>query len=282
MTGLLWVIVAIAMFAAAVVLAKAGTKKTEPSLAAGVSAIVFCIAMFIREKQTVLSFDFSALTIKQWLMVLAMGLIIGVFNFCIFKAIAVADSSVVVAVYQSHYVLAALAGALVYHNSIQTKQYISGALCIIGAVLVVSGAGCKKDAILFSVLTPVVYVSIQMISIYLNLDEIFPLIRFYVLAIGAISILTFTLVKGGTSKLKSLTFLNGMYLILAAVAYAFAGYLIIINSIAGVKEVVYYNSPLVLIVMLFATVTIKEKVNAKKVVGGLLVMASFLVLIVNK
>lgn len=282
MTGLLWVIVAVAMFAAAVVLAKAGTKKAEPSLAASVSAIVFCIAIFIREKQTVLSFDFSVLTIKQWLMVLAMGLAVGVFNFCIFKAISVADASVVVALQQSHYVLATVIGVLIYHNSIQTKQYISGALCIIGAVLVVWGAGCKKDAILFSVLTPVVYVSIQMISTYLNLDEIFPLIRFFVLAIGAVSVLAFTLVKGGISKLKSLTFLDGMYLILSAVAYAFAGYLIKINSVAGVKEVVYYNSPLVLVVMLFAAITIKEKANARKIVGGLLVMASFLVLIVNK
>lgn len=280
MTGLLWLIVATTLFAATALLAKAGIKKTEPALAGSVSGLAFCILLFLYERENVISYDYQTVTIKQWGIVAVLALAIAIVYYLIFKALSTCEVAVVVSMQQCGWILKILISALVFKNAIDNAMYLPGVLCLAGIVLIIWGTGGKniKEVVLYSGLAVLLNSAVDKASMYyFGPGENYQIFTFFAQCLGVVLLCGFTMSKGGLNKLKSLSFLDGIYLIGAAAAYAFAWYLFVINYRAGVKWSGHCEAAIVLVLVILAGVTIKEKINAKKIIGALLIMASFII-----
>ena len=86
MTGIIWACVATLLAACAPILAKAGTKKTDPALSGSIAGIVLCVVIFFYAKPQILAESSGLLGQKGIIFVLLAGLATGLFGICFFKA----------------------------------------------------------------------------------------------------------------------------------------------------------------------------------------------------
>ena len=73
MTGIIWACIATFLIAVSPVLAKAGTKKTDPALAGCVVGITYAIVTFIRTSGRITAYKYSYIEQKSWIFIILAG-----------------------------------------------------------------------------------------------------------------------------------------------------------------------------------------------------------------
>lgn len=79
MTGIIWACAATFIAACVPILAKVGTKKTDPALAGSIAGIVLCASIFFYRKDNIMGSSLIALGQRSVIFILLAGLATGLF-----------------------------------------------------------------------------------------------------------------------------------------------------------------------------------------------------------
>ena len=270
MTGIIWACVATLLAACAPILAKSGTKKTDPALAGSISGIVFCAVVFFYSGNQITGSNYAAIGQKGWIFILLAGLATGLFGICFFKSIHESDTAGVVSIVKCSYVITLIAGVFLFHHNMVTADYIVIALMIIGATII----NINNSGFPFAILGAVCASCASILVSYSGIGFDRSVIAFMCLAIGAVLLIVVTIATGGMKKIRSMSFVDGICLILAGIAYpvAYDFY----NRAAGAvgNYATYIFNMALLILMICASVILKEKISGKKILGAIVFIAA--------
>ena len=254
MTGIIWACAATFIAACVPILAKVGTKKTDPALAGSIAGIVLCASIFFYRKDNIMGSSLIALGQRSVIFILLAGLATGLFGICFFKSIHEGYTFQVTAIVKCSYIITLAAGFFLFHNTPDTFDYIAIALMIVGTVILnLDGTG-----ILFALLAAVCASAAHMLVLII-----------------------FTIATGGMKKIRSMSFVDGICLILAGIAYPLAydfyGRAVSMSgSYAG-----YIFNLTIIVMMICSSVILKEKVSGKKFLGACIFIAALFVIACN-
>ena len=272
MTGIIWACVATLLAACAPILAKAGTKKTDPALSGSIAGIVLCVVIFFYAKSQILAESSGLLGQKGIIFVLLAGLATGLFGICFFKALHEGVTSGVVTIVRCSYVITLAAGVFIFHNSMSVKDYIVIALMIAGAVVL--NLDERKAA--FSLLASVCAAGAVILIKYSGAQTDRSVIAFWCVFIGVVVLVIYTIAQGGTKKIKS--FVDGICLILAGIAFPVSHdfYNRALGMAGGIAT--YIFNMVLLVMMICSAVILKEKISGKKLIGAALFILALFVM----
>ena len=221
MTGIIWACAATLLVALAPILAKAGTKKTDPALSGSISGIVFCLVIFFYARNQITGSNYGAIGQKGLIFILLAGIATGLFGICFFKSIHEGDASGVVSIVKCSYIIILIAGVFLFHANMVTGDYIVIALMVIGATVI-------------------------------NINS---------------SGIPFALLAAVCAACASILILAG---IAYPVAYDFYGRATVL---AGSYATYIFNVS-ILVLMICASVVLKEKISGKKIIGAIIFIAA--------
>ena len=247
MTGIIWACVATLLAACAPILAKAGTKKTDQTLSGSIAGIVLCVGIFFYATPQ---------------------------RICFFKALHEGVTSGVVTIVRCSYVITLAAGVFIFHSSMSVKDYIVIALMIAGAVVL--NLDEKKAA--FSLLASVCAAGAVILIKYSGVQTDRSVIAFWCVFIGAVVLVICTIAQGGTRKIKSMSFVDGICLILAGIAFPVSHdfYNRALGMAGGIAT--YIFNMVLLVMMICSAVILKEKISGKKLIGAALFILALFVM----
>lgn len=110
MTGIIWACAATFIAACVPILAKVGTKKTDPALAGSIAGIVLCASIFFYRKDNIMGSSLIALGQRSVIFILLAGLATGLFGICFFKSIHEGYTFQVTAIVKCSYIITLAAG----------------------------------------------------------------------------------------------------------------------------------------------------------------------------
>lgn len=274
MTGIIWACVATLFAACAPILAKAGTQKTDPALSGSIAGIVLCVVIFFYAKPQILAESSGLLGQKGIIFVLLAGLATGLFGICFFKALHEGVTSGVLTIVRCSYVITLAAGVFIFHNSMSVKDYIVIALMIAGAVVL--NLDERKAA--FSLLASVCAAGAVILIKYSGAQTERSVIAFWCVFIGAVVLVIYTIAQGSTKKIKSMSFVDGICLILAGIAFPVSHdfYNRALGMAGGIAT--YIFNMVLLVMMICSAVILKEKISGKKLIGAALFILALFVM----
>ena len=277
MTGIIWACAATFIAACVPILAKVGTKKTDPALAGSIAGIVLCASIFFYRKDNIMGSSLIALGQRSVIFMLLAGLATGLFGICFFKSIHEGYTFQVTAIVKCSYIITLAAGFFLFHNTPDTFDYIAIALMIVGTVILnLDGTGILF-ALLAAVCASAAHILVSLGGI--QLDKGF--IAFWCVFIGMLVLIIFTIATGGMKKIRSMSFVDGICLILAGIAYPLAydfyGRAVSMpGSYAG-----YIFNLTIIVMMICSSVILKEKISGKKFLGACIFIAALFVIACN-
>ena len=270
MPGIIWACAATLLVALAPILAKAGTKKTDPALSGSISGIVLCAVIFFYAGNQITGSNYGAIGQKWLIFILLAGIAAGLFGICFFKSIHVGDTSGVVSIVKCSYIVTLIAGVFLFHTQMVMNDYIVIALMVIGATII----NINSSGIPFALLAAVCAGCASILISYSGVELGKSVAAFLCVLIGTIVLVIFTIASGGMKKIRSMSFVDGICLILSGIAYPvaydFYGRAV---EIAGKYASYIFNAALLLL-MICASVALKEKISGKKIIGAIIFIAA--------
>lgn len=276
----IYALAAAALISVAAILAKLGSKKAEPSVAAGLSVTVMTICAYILSEKAVRAVHIFSLNKRVLLFVLIAGIVTGVAALCFFKALHTGEAMQVVPVWKLSIIFTMLFGVIWWHNKFGTNQIIATILCLAGIVIIVVGNNKKWQWFLFAIIAALLMSAVEIVE-DIGISGIGSgALRFFELVIGAVLIWIVAIVTGGGKKLRSISFLDGVFTCLSGLAVA--GSWICLSRAQALKSgllpLQIYRVNL-LITVILAAVILKEKISGRKILGALLFIAGVEILL---
>lgn len=280
MTGLVYICIATLLVALAPVLVKKGIRKSKPAIGAAFAATTLTLICIFLNKGALRGLNVAGWGMWTWIYVLVSGLATA---FCILFLFRSAHNSEVMhflPVIKCNMVLVILFSFIIYKSQISTKQWIVIALTIIGMLLMIIGEGGKKGWkwLGFALLSVLCYSAFLIIdSHYLSaIDN--GLLMTIRLIIAVIIIWCVAMTSGGGNTIRSMSFLDGVILILAGLTYGVS--MIFYSRAAGVlagNQLMYIYNANLFVSMVFATLLLGEKITPKKLIGAVLMIAALFI-----
>ncbi len=280
MTGLVYICIATLLVALAPVLVKKGIRKSRPAIGAAFAATALMVICIFLNKSALRGLNVAGWGMWTWIYVLVSGLATA---FCILFLFRSAHNSEVMhflPVIKCNMVVVILLSFVIYKSQISTKQWIVIALTIIGMLLMIIGEGGKKGWkwLGFALLSVLCYSAFLIIdSHYLSsIDN--GLLMTIRLIIAVIIIWCVAMTSGGGNTIRSMSFLDGVILILAGLTYGVSMifYARAAGALAGNQLMYIYNANL-FVSMVLATLLLGEKITPKKLIGAVLMIAALFI-----
>lgn len=280
MTGLVYICIATLLIALAPVLAKKGIRKSKPDIGAAFAATALTVICIFLNKGALRGLNVAGWGMWTWIYVLLSGLTTAFGILFLFKSAHNSEVMHFLPVIKCNMVLVILLSFVIYKSQISTRQWIVIALIIIGMLLMIIGEGGEKGWkwLGFAVLSVLCYSAFLIIdSHYLSsIDS--GLLMTIRLIIAVIVIWCIAMTSGGGNTIRSMSFLDGVILILAGVVY---GLSMIFYSRAeaalGSSQLMYIYKANLFVSMIFATLLLGEKITPKKLIGALLMIAALFI-----
>lgn len=280
MTGLVYICIATLLIALAPVLAKKGIRKSKPDIGAAFAATALTVICIFLNKGALRGLNVAGWGMWTWIYVLLSGLTTAFCILFLFKSAHNSEVMHFLPVIKCNMVLVILLSFVIYKSQISTRQWIVIALTIIGMLLMIIGEGGEKGWkwLGFAVLSVLCYSAFLIIdSHYLSsIDS--GLLMTIRLIIAVIVIWCIAMTSGGGNTIRSMSFLDGVILILAGVVY---GLSMIFYSRAeaalGSSQLMYIYKANLFVSMIFATLLLGEKITPKKLIGALLMIAALFI-----
>ena len=277
MTGIIYICIATLMVALAPVLMKKGIKKSKPAIGAAFATTtlsVVCVFMF---KNQLTSFNISVFGAKTWIYLLVSGLLTSLCILFLFKSAHNSEVMHFLPIMKCDGVIIVLTSFLIYKNQLTTNQWIIIAMTVAGVILMIIGEGGKKGWkwLGFALVSVLCYSAFQIIdSHYLSAID-GGLLMVLRLIIATVIIWCVAMTSGGGNTIRSMSFLDGVILILAGAVF---GVSMIFYSKASVTvgnpELMYIYKANLFVSMVIATLFLGEKITPKKLIGALLIIAA--------
>lgn len=280
MTGLVYICIATLLIALAPVLAKKGIRKSKPDIGAAFAATALTVICIFLNKGALRGLNVAGWGMWTWIYVLLSGLTTAFGILFLFKSAHNSEVMHFLPVIKCNMVLVILLSFVIYKSQISTRQWIVIALTIIGMLLMIIGEGGEKGWkwLGFAVLSVLCYSAFLIIdSHYLSsIDS--GLLMTIRLIIAVIVIWCIAMTSGGGNTIRSMSFLDGVILILAGVVYGLS--MIVYSRAAaalGSSQLMYIYNANLFVSMIFATLLLGEKITPKKLIGALLMIAALFI-----
>ena len=261
-------------------LAKKGIRKSKPAIGAAFAATALTVICIFLNKGALRGLNVAGWGMWTWIYVLLSGLTTAFCILFLFKSAHNSEVMHFLPVIKCNMVLVILLSFVIYKSQISTRQWIVIALTIIGMLLMIIGEGGEKGWkwLGFAVLSVLCYSAFLIIdSHYLSsIDS--GLLMTIRLIIAVIIIWCIAMTSGGGNTIRSMSFLDGVILILAGVVYGLS--MIFYSRAAaalGSSQLMYIYNANLFVSMIFATLLLGEKITPKKLIGALLMIAALFI-----
>ena len=263
--------------------AKAGAKKGDSALAAGIVVIVTWIFSFMLAKESIVASHLTGIHIKTWLFLLLSGIATGGAILCFFQAIQSGEVMHVIPVQKCHIVLTMLAGIIVWHEKATFNKVLAMVLIVLGTLIMILSA-CAKNTkwLLYAIGTAFLLCLSTFLEVYGVAGVGHGLLRFLRLFVALLVVWIVILTSGKGKKLRSLSFLDGIFLCLSGAATG-VSWICYVKACALAAEnmvLAVYRLNLLMLVIL-ATIFLKEKISGRILCGAILMILGFELLLVK-
>ncbi len=276
MTGIILAVLAVLLLAVTPVLAKAGTRKTDSVLAGGLSGLAYIIFYYITTKNVIGGYGYSGIPAREWVFLLLAGIAVGFFAITFYKSAHYGDVSTVSAIQKCHVIFVTIVGMFLFHDQLETRNFIIMGLIAIGTIIMIWAVGQKGSQHwqLTALLAALAMTAARVLVRY-GVSVNSQVSRFIVIVIAVLMLILITIFSGGWKKIRAMSFIDGICLILAGITYPIS--VILYNRsaamIGNIAEYIY-NAALVLTVIL-ASVWLREKITGVKILGAIVFVAAF-------
>ena len=284
MTWVGYACIAAALAGLTFVLVKAGMKKTEADLAVAVftsAMLIFASVSFGITGVWKTFLDSTWLTRSHFFLLLS-SLAYGASLICIFRAMKTGEAQKVTPYYQSHTVVAMIAAVFILKDTMDVFEIIGVILILAGTASMVMLAykRCKTRVWIGYAAASVVLAVISIILERKFVSEIADSqIQFVHIFVTFFLSWILVLVTGGHKKMRSMPFLDGVFICLAAVAIGMAVYWYHNALAIGPNQYVQPIYRLSLIwTVVFSCLFLHEQFSARESFGLLLIIAGTLIL----
>lgn len=284
MMWLLYIVGAISALALFAIFAKAGMKKGDPYIAAGLSAAAMCVFSYVISSGAITVSKLLHIDGKGLVFILLSGIALGGALIFFFKSIRTAQVINVVPVVKLYLIIEIIAGGWLFRSHFTTNKIIAAVLMVVGTVIMIIGSSSKGTQWIVEGLIAAVLMSASSIAVKYGASSVNgSLLRFVRLLIAVIVIWIVVLSSGGNKKLRSMSFLDGIFLCLSGVFmglnWMFYSRGMAIASDSNLALSIYRID--LLIVLIFGSLFLKEKTSGKHYVGVVLYIAGLEVLLLN-
>lgn len=283
MTWIIYTLIAATLISVAAILAKLGSKKADPSLGAGLCILVVCVGAFILLNGNVKISGILSMGRNSTIFLILDGLTTGAALICFFKAIHTGEVSNIAPVIKLNIIFIILFGVLYWHNRPGTNQIAAIVLCVAGIVVMLVGNNKGWQWCGYALLSAVFLTASSILESIGASSPGGASLRFYKLFIAAILIWVVAFATGSGRKLRAISFLDGIYNCLSGVA-------IVLNwicldrahALKGGMEVEQIYRIDLLILVILASMILKEKISGRKLIGAVIFIAGLEVLLLAK
>ncbi|MBP3951950.1 EamA family transporter [Bacillus suaedae] len=277
-----------ALFAALTgILAKVGIENVNSNLATAVRTIVVLVMAFIVVIVTKQLGGIETITGKAFLFIVLSGFATGISWLFFFKALAIGDVSKVVPIDKSSVVLTILLSFLVLGEPAAPLVILGGALITIGTFVLIGKNDEKKrftgsqGFVIYAILGAV-FAALTSILAKIGIEEVdsnlATFIRTIVILVFAWVIVWF---QGTFKDLKQITQKGYLFLILSGVATGLSWLCYFAAlAIGKVSIVAPIDKFSVVLTMVLGIIFLKEKVKKETVIGGIIITAGTILLII--
>ena len=285
MNWLIYAIIGVVLAGASPVLAKSGLRKSNGNLAAALRGTVLLLGAWMIVQFTGQYQSLAGIGATTLIYLIFSGIATGLVWIFFIKALKTGDVVRVIPVIEASIILDILVGLIFFKEVLTWNSIIILAMFVIGLLMVLirtKGKGKKRawlwPALIAMALTTVTG-TLGRIGISGVTSDFERLIRY---SIALILVWTVTLVTGGYKGLRSISFLDGLYLCLSGAAMAGAWYCLHVAYATGndVAVAIIERFDMVAAVVL-GCVFMRERLSVRAIFGLIFMMAGFLLLLMN-
>lgn len=286
MSWLLYGILGAVLAGVSPVFAKCGLHKSNTNLASAIRGTALFLAAWMIAKLTGQSTGLAGLGQTTFLYLIFSGIATGLVWICFINALQTGEVIRVVPVVEASIILELLVGMIFFRETLTWNKIIILAIFIVGIVMILTRSSGKKSgkrnwmgyALGAMVLTTVtvVFHRIGISGIGSNMER---LVRY---GVALILVWTVTLATGGYKGLRSLSFLDGIYLCLSGLSMGGAWYCFHKAYSYGVNDSVAIIECFDLVAaVVLGCVFMKERLSTKAIFGIVFMMIGFLLLLIK-
>ncbi len=284
MNWLIYAVLGVVLAGASPIFAKSGMRKSNANLAAALRGTILFGGAWFMAGITKSAVPLDKIGQKTFLYLILAGIVTGVVWVCLLRALQLGQVIKVVPVIEGSIILDLLVGMIFFRDTVTWNKIIFIAILTIGVVMMAlrgSGRSSRSGNWIGYAVAAVVFTSVTV-----ALDRIGIVgmnsygERLIQYGIAAIVVWIVTLATGGYKGLRSMSFLDGVYICLSGVCVVgawycfFYGYLLGPNSTVALIE----EFDLVASVML-GCVFLRERTMLRSVLGMLLLMLGLILML---
>lgn len=280
MNWLLYAILGAVLAGFSPVLAKSGMHKSNSHLAAALRGTFLFLSAWYMVKLTGTTLPLSTLGQNTFLYLIFSGVATGLVWTCLLRGLQLGEVIKVVPIVEGSIILNLLAGIFIFHDGLNWNKIIILVLLIIGTIMMGlkgSGRGGKSGAWLGYALGAMglttVTVMLERIG-YTGLNSYYErLVRY---GIALIIVWTITFATRGYKGLRSLSFLDGLYLCLSGASMGGAWYCFHLAYVMGENARVAWVEEFDLVAaVVLGCVFGRERLSLRAILGLIFMMVGF-------
>lgn len=286
MNWLLYAVLGVALAGASPVFAKSGMRKSNANLAAALRGTILFVAAWIMASITQSVVPLYKIGQTSFVYLIFSGLAIGVVWVCLLRALQLGDVIKVVPIIEGSVALDLLIGMIVFHDAVTWNKIVFIILLVAGMVMMSvrnSGRGGRRGNWIGYALAAMIFTSVVVVLDRIGIVGVNSygerLIQ-YAVAMIVVWILTFA--TGGYKGLRSMSFLDGVYICLSGLCAGGAWYCFFYAYLLGKNSTVQMIEPFDLVAaVMLGCVFLRERTTLRFVFGMLFMMLGFILMLLD-
>ena len=280
MNWLLYAILGAVFAGLSPVLAKSGMYKSNSHLAAALRGTFLFLGAWFMVNHTGSGLSLAGLGYTPFLYLLFSGIATGIVWVCLLRALQLGEAVKVVPIVEGSVILNILVGIFFFHDGVNWNKIIILVVLIAGTLMMGlkgSGRGGKSGSWLGHALGAMVFttvtVALERIG-YSGINTYYERLVRYGIALIIVWLITF--VTKGYKGLRSMSFLNGLYLCLSGAAMGGAWYCLHRAYVLGVNANVSFVERFDLVAaVVLGCVFLRERLTIRAIFGMFFMMLGF-------
>lgn len=262
------------------VLAKSGMHKSNSHLAAALRGTCLFFAALYMVNRTGTGFALSGLGYTSFLYLLFSGIATGLVWICFVRALQLGEAIKVVPIVEGSVILNLLVGIFLFHDGVNWNKIIILIILIAGTLMMGlkgSGRGGKTGSWLGHAMGAMVFTTVTVVLERIGYSGINPYYeRFVRYGIALIIVWMITFATRGYKGLRSMSFLDGVYLCLSGASMGGAWYCFHQAYILGVNANVAWVEKFDLVAaIVLGCVFLRERLTIRAIFGMFFMMLGF-------
>lgn len=286
MNWLLYAILGVVLMGASPVFAKSGMRKSNSYLAAALrGTLLFMSAMFM-VNETGSGMNLSSIGTTTFTYLIFSGIATGLVWICFVRALQLGEVIKVVPIVEGSIVLNLLVGIVVFHDALNWNKIIIIAILLAGTLMMGlkgSGRGGKRGAWLGYAIGAMVFTTVTVVLDRIEITGVNAtyerMVRY---AIAAILVWLVVFATRGYKGLRSMSFLDGLYLCLSGIVMGAGWYCLHKAYALGTNATVEFVEEFDLVAAVFlGCVFMRERLTVRAIFGMIFMMLGFWLLLAD-